>query len=740
MSPNDPCTSDPLKTTITKLGKELWADIGSSKVVAAFSAGASSGVGMLATHIAFATYIFAGPLAPYVSQGVGLVLCGCFAACLVTALGSSFRGTIAALSPTLLVPMALIASTMGATDASLFVSVVAALILCAVLIGIFCIVIGRFQLANLVRFIPYPVAMGFVAGIGCAVCLASMSLMVPDWDGLSISFLMGSDVVWRWLPGIIFGIGLYLIMKRWRYAWILPTLVVLPTLAFHVALAMFDLTGADARAAGLLLGGTGGGQLWHGLSPADFFNIEWLAVAAQIPNMLVLGLVALIAIIMNISGLEAATNQELNWDREFSTSGYASLFAGLGGGTVATIVVSASLRSKLLGATSRLTGVIAALVVGSALIMGDGILDLVPAALLGGMLVFAGLGMLDEGLVRAYKQIPHSEMAVIVLIVCVINGVGLLEGVGFGMTMILVFFAIRLSRVDPIISVETVRNRRSGRVRPVPEHAILAEAGDQVQIYRLRGYIFFGSVYPLSDRLRQVLNDDSPPLCVMLDFIAVSGVDPSAVNVLARLFELAHDKNVQVVVCTSSALLTSDFKRNVSTPVFERLVVESNEEQALERSEDVLISKWNADLELAAERRETLLAKTADTMEKHLERQIVFEELVEQLNEWSILLEFDEGEELPDTATSINGMHLLLSGIATAYDAAGVRLYQCGPGDSLRPTRAIAEKVVSIIAETPCRSIVLPIDVQLWLAENRQSLLLKLYEFLLDDMFHPETS
>ncbi len=80
----------------------------------------------------------------------------------------------------------------------------------------------------------------------------------------------------------------------------------------------------------------------------------------QIPNMLALMLVAFISIIMNIAGLEMATNQELDWDREFRVTGLASMLAGLGGGTVATIVVPASLRSKLFGAATRMTGVVAA--------------------------------------------------------------------------------------------------------------------------------------------------------------------------------------------------------------------------------------------------------------------------------------------------------------------------------------------------------------------------------------------
>ena len=75
---------------------------------------------------------------------------------------------------------------------------------------------------------------------------------------------------------------------------------------------------------------------------------------------------------MNVAGLELAAGQELDWDREFRVTGVASAVAGLGGGTISTIVVPASLRSKLLGASTRLTGVVAALVIATALVVGDG--------------------------------------------------------------------------------------------------------------------------------------------------------------------------------------------------------------------------------------------------------------------------------------------------------------------------------------------------------------------------------
>ena len=540
---------------LSNLASELRADILSAKAVPALSAGFTSGLGLLVAQVAFGTFIFSGPLAPYASQGVGLVLFGNFAVCLIIALASGYRGAIAGLTPALVIVMASIGSTMDAEGDALFVTTVGALIISAMATGACCFMIGRFRLVNLVRFTPYPVAGGFVAGIGGAVCLAAMSVMGTELEWRAMPVLLEPSVLWTWGPGVGYGIVLYLSMKRWGNPLILPISVALAVGAYHVGLATAGMSGDEARTAGLLLTSTAEGSLWPVLGPADVMRVEWAEMAGQIPNMVTLMLVAIISVIMNFAGLEVVANQELDWEREFKASGVASMLAGLGGGTVGTMIVPASLRSKLFGAATRLTGVVAALVIGSALVLGDGMLELVPTALVGGILVFAGLGMMDEGLVRSAKRLPWLEYGIILLIFVTIMTFGLFEGVGAGMLATLVFFAVRLSRVDPIEAQFTVRERRSNKVRPVTERTILLEEGERVRVYRLQGYIFFGSVTPLTDQLKQSLNGPSRPACLMLDFGGVSGFDVSAVNVLGRFLQTANAAGVQVVLSAVSEQL-----------------------------------------------------------------------------------------------------------------------------------------------------------------------------------------
>ena len=720
-----------MKSVFQEFGSELRRDILSAKTVPALSAGFTSGLGLLVAQVAFGSFIFSGALAPYSSQGVGLILFGNFAACLLVALVGGYRGAIAGLSPALVIIMATIAATMEAQGEALFVTAASALVIGAIATGLCCLMIGRFRLANLVRFIPYPVAAGFVSGIGGAVCLAAMSLMGANPGWRSAPALLEPAVLWTWLPGAAYGIALYVAMKRWGNALILPLSVVVAIGVYHLALGALDLSGDEARALGLLLTSTAEGGLWPALFPADLAHVEWGAMAGQIPNMLTLMLIAFICVIMNVAGLELAVNQELDWNREFKASGVASIVAGLGGGTVATLIVPASLRSKLFKATTRLTGVVAAAVIGVAVFLGDGMLELVPTALIGGILVFAGLGMLDEGLVRSRKRLPWVEFGIVLVIFVVIIFVGLIEGVGAGLLATLVFFAVRLSRVDPIESRFTARDRHSNKARPVPDRAILLEEGGRVQAYRLRGYIFFGSVGPLTDQLRKTLEGPSPPACLMLDFAAVSGFDFSAVSSLSRFLQTATGAGVKVVLSAASEQLRSGLALNLPAPVFSELELEPNADRALEYCEEIVIAAWRADAAAAGSRRTALLEHAVDDLERHLERQIRFEDLMDELRDWLTPRDHAADEALAGADVPQEGLQVLISGRASACDDAGARLYQFSPGDAVWLAGAPGSRATSVVADEACRTMVLTPDARRWLEQNEEGLALKLYRYLL---------
>ncbi len=731
---------------LRNLASELRADIVSPKAVPALAAGVTSGLALLVAQIAFGSLIFSGPLAPYSSQGVGLVLFGNFAACFVIAVAGGFRGAISGLSPALVIVMAQIGATMGATMGAegntLFVTTVGALMIGAIVAGACFFLIGRYGLANLVRFVPYSVAGGFVAGIGAAVCLAGLSLMGAEADWRAIPELVQPSKLWLWSPGVAFGIALYLAMKRWGRPLILPVGVALAVGTYHLVIAVLGISGEEARAAGLLLTSTSEASLWPVLWPTDLAYVDWAAIAMQTPALMMLVLVAFIVLIMNIAGLEMAANQDLDWNREFSVAGLASVVAGFGGGTAASLIVPASLRSKFFGAATRLTGIVAALVIAATLFLGDGMLDLVPVPLVGGILIFAGLGMLDQGLVKSRRRLPWTEYGLIVLITGVIVVFGLFEGVGVGMLAILVLFTVRLSRVDPIESRFTGRERRSTKARSVPDRVILQEEGERILAWRLRGYIFFGSAYPLADHLKNYLTRDPHPACVMLDFADVSGFDFSAVDVLARFLQSANAAGVKVVLSTPSEHLTAGLERNLSPSEFAAVRIEPNADRALEQCEEVVIDAWKVKASMVDEHRGSVLERAAADLDSQLERLIRFEDLIDELRDWLSPRRYAAGDILSGPEVPSEGLQLLTAGRASAHEATGTRAGQYSPGDAIWPFDPSDGRALTVIADGPCKTMVLTATARRRLEEQEEGLALELYRYLLAGRFEgkPTTS
>ena len=458
-------------------------------------------------------------------------------------------------------------------------------------------------------------------------------------------------------------------------------------------------------------------------------------MAGQIPNILTLMLIAFICVVMNVAGLELAVNQDLDWNREFRACGLASVVASFGGGTVATLIVPSSLRSKLLNATTRLTGMIAASVIGFALFLGDEMLEFVPTALVGGILIFAGMGMLDEGLAKNRTLLPRSEFAIVLMIFAAILLFGLIEGVGAGMLATLVFFTVRLSRTDRIESEFTVRERRSNKARGIPDRAILLEEGGRAYVYHLRGYIFFGSADPLISRLRTTVEGPSRPVCLMLDFTAVSGFDFSAVNALSRFLWAANEVGTKVVLSAVSAQLSSSLSRSLPEPAFAELILMPDTDRALECCEDIVISAWREDATAAEGQRTALLEHVGQNLERHLERQIEFEDLMNELRDWLAPCEFAAEETLAGADGPQVRLQFLISGRASARDGEGSRLHQFGPGDAIGQAGSFGVQTASVVADEACRTMALTSAARRRLETNEERLAFKLYRFLLAKQF-----
>lgn len=720
-----------------KLTAAVGTHVFSRRTLLAVTVGLVSGITVIVGEISLATLIFSGSLAAFTSEGVGLVLFGCFVACLVLALTSGFKGAVSAPPVPTLIVLAVIAGALTVEGEALFATMVAIIVVCALATGLCTWLIGRFGLANLIRFIPYPVSSGFVAGTGGVACLVAFSLMGVELEWATLATLLEPFVAANWGVGIAYGVGLYLATKRWNSFLILPISFPVTAALCHLGLALFGVSEDESVRAGILFAGISEGRLWPGFGLEDMALVDWGAVAHQIPNMLTLVLVTLLCIVMYVGGLEVAANRDLDWNHEFRAVGLAGALAGLGGAPPGCMVVPTSMRSLMFGVDMRFTGIVAALLIGSTLLVGDTLLKLVPVPLMGGVLLFTGIAMVDEWLVKIKRRIPASDYAIVVVMFITITALGFFEGVAVGMAITIAFFVIRMSRIQVIGPRYTAQERRSKRLRPIPERAILQGAGTRVHGYRLTGYVFFGSGYPLADRLTESLGDDPRPRCVLLDFGGVSGFDFSSVNALGRFMRAAHGAATRVVIAGASPRFVDELRRNLSPPVFDGLLFVPNADLGLERCEDIVIEDYLAtDGENGSA---ALLETVADAMSHQLDRHAWFEDLVNRLGDWGQHCEYEAGDAIVATGRPLAGVQMMTAGRGSVYDASGTRLGQCGPSDVVGSRSAFEPRSAthSVVAEQACGTLALTAAAMRLLEEDDTHLAVELYRYIIGAQSQP---
>ncbi len=536
--------------------KHLLLEFQPRRLLASLTAGLVAGIFRVIVALSFAALIFSGGLANHVANGIGLLLYGAVVIGVVVTLTSSLPGVMAAPQDAPAAILALVAAAIAGNmpasapaDAT-YSTVVAAIAGTSLLTGAFFFALGRLKLGSLVRFVPYPVVGGFLAGTGWLLVQGGVGVMTGAPFGLSqLSYLLQPDVLAQWLPGLLFGILLLVILRRYGHFLIMPTMLLLAIGLFYGLLSLTNTSLADASARGLLLGPFPQGALWQPLTPSALAHVDWSVIAGEIDKVGTILIVSVVALLLNASGLELATRQDVDFNRELQSAGIANVLAGLGGAPAGYHLLSVSALAYKMGARGRLVGLFSAAVCGAALFFGAALLSFFPKAVLGGLLLFLGLSFLAEWVYDARFKLPGIDYLLVLVILVVVGAVGFLEGVAVGVGIAVVLFVVNYSRIDVVKHTLSGANYRSTVDRPSAHRQVLREKGEQLYILQLQSFIFFGTAQTLLNRMRQRMKDaDLPPLrFVVLDFRRVSGFDSSAVSSFARMRQLAETDGVRLV-------------------------------------------------------------------------------------------------------------------------------------------------------------------------------------------------
>lgn len=431
------------------------------------------------------------------------------------------------------------------------------LLLATMMSGALMVVMGLTGLGGLVRFVPYPVVVGFTAGI--AVVIAGLQLgdllgLIAAQDGAH--FLTQLNEILHRLPeASLQDLGIGLATLAMLIAWPrLKTAIPAPLIAMFVAgmgawllarwIPGFEVATVASRFTYEIGGVSGQGippmlpeLTWPWLLPgADGqplkINFElWRALLGPAMAITMLGAIESLLCAVIADGL---TDTRHHPNAELVGQGLGNLFAPLFGGITATAALARTAASIRFGAVSPVAGMIHALLVLAAMVLFAGALSQLPMAALAALLLTVAWSMSQAGhFMKLVRTAPRSD--VIVLLTCFVLTVvfDMVVAVAVGVGLAGMLFIQRMADV-------TDTRRLSGPAAGLPE-----KLPANVAFFRLRGPMFFGA----AERALSTLHQIEPEVCfIILDMRDVTAMDVSAILVFKSMLEQLNKSGLGLVI------------------------------------------------------------------------------------------------------------------------------------------------------------------------------------------------
>ncbi|HIF87464.1 MAG TPA: cyclic nucleotide-binding domain-containing protein [Gammaproteobacteria bacterium] len=427
-------------------------------------------------------------------------------------------------------------------------TIIAAIMVSTVVVGLFLLLLGRLKLGNLVRYIPYPVTGGFFAGIG--YIFIQGGLTVAGGEQPSFEAVSNSEFIQLVTPAV--ALALCLIMgKMFRdNALSVPAILFAAGLIFYAVLFLNEIGLDEAAANGQLPAIESTGSLIPVFNWDYVQEIRWMVIMEQADSIVVVALLCSVMLLLDVSGIELLAQKDLNPDHELQVMGYTNVVNGALDGFPGVHDVSDTALVETLGGKGRLTGFIYSTLMVAAILAGAEFMKIVPTFLLGGLLIYVGLEFLIDWVWKARDELPLSDYAVVIPILIVIILSDILKGVTFGFFVAIILFVVNYSKLS-VIKIETNGSDHASNVdRDLETRELLNKEGNRVLILVLQGFIFFGTADKLITSIRNRIKDPEAYKVdfLVLDFHHVSQLDTSAIITFSKLAQLSDREGFHIVI------------------------------------------------------------------------------------------------------------------------------------------------------------------------------------------------
>ncbi len=370
-----------------------------------------------------------------------------------------------------------------------------------VLMGILQVAFGLLKLGKFIRMVPYPVMLGFVNGLAIVIFLAQLPQFQVKMDDGSVA----------WLTGTPLYLMLGLVVATMAIMHFLPKLTraVPAGLVAIVTLSAVVITGGlDTRTVGDIAGIGGGLPPFH---IADVpLNLETLYII--FPYAVILAAIGLIESLLTMSVIDELTDTRGQGNRVCIGQGTANIMTGFFSGMGGCAMIGQSMINISSGGLRNLSGIAAALFLLSFILFASPLIEMIPVAVLVGVMFMVVIGTFEWGSFNLLRKIPREDSFVGILV-----------------AVVTVFTDLAIAVIVGVIASALVFAWKNAKhIYVIPKDL---ESGERV--YEIHGPLFFASVH----RFGELFDPKNDPDEVIIDFAFSRVADHSAIEAIDNLAE-----------------------------------------------------------------------------------------------------------------------------------------------------------------------------------------------------------
>lgn len=423
----------------------------------------------------------------------------------------------------------------------------AGLIVATLMAGVILVLLGVFKLGAVIKFIPYPIIVGFTSGIAVTIFTTQVADVfglqfgdekVPgDFVGKWLVYFRHFDTV-NWWNTLVSIVSIAIIALTPRFSKKIPgslIAIVVVTLAVWLMKTYGGITCIDTIGDRF--------SIQSQLPEATVPSLDWEAVKNLFPVAITIAVLGAIESLLSATVADGVIGDHHDSNTELVAQGIANIISPIFGGIPATGAIARTMTNINNGGRSPIAGIVHAIVLLLILIFLMPLAKFIPMACLAGVLVVVSYNMSGWRVFKGLLKNPKSDVTVLLITFFLTVIFDLTVAIEVGLVIACVSFMKRVMETTQIsVITDEIDPNKESDVETHEEHLVIPEG---VEVYEINGPYFFGIATKFEEIMARL--GDRPQIRI-IRMRKVPFIDSTGIHNLTTLCEMSQKENIHIIL------------------------------------------------------------------------------------------------------------------------------------------------------------------------------------------------